>query len=46
VTEGTVVKAGAIIARMGQHDNKTARLHFEIRMDGKPVDPMKYLPNK
>ncbi|MFT5716789.1 MAG: lipoprotein NlpD [Oleiphilaceae bacterium] len=46
VSEGTFVKAGAIIARMGQHENKTARLHFEIRKDGKPVDPMKYLPNK
>jgi lipoprotein NlpD len=45
VGEGTIVKAGAIIARMGKHNNKTARLHFEIRKGGKPVDPMRYLPN-
>ena len=46
VSEGDFVKAGAIIARMGQHNNKTARLHFEIRKSGKPVDPIKYLPNR
>jgi lipoprotein NlpD len=46
VSEGTVVKAGAIIAKMGLHKNKSARLHFQIRKNGKPVDPMKYLPNK
>lgn len=46
VSEGTVVKAGTIIAKMGQYKNKSARLHFEIRKDGKPVDPMNYLPKK
>ena len=46
VNEGTVVKAGTIIAKMGQHKSKLAKLHFEIRKNGKPVDPMKYLPNK
>ena len=46
VSEGTVVKAGTIIAKMGQHNNKSARLHFEIRKNGKPVDPINYLPNK
>jgi len=46
VNEGTVVKAGAIIAKMGHHKSKLAKLHFEIRKNGKPVDPMKYLPNK
>ncbi len=46
VTEGTSVKAGGIIATMGQHKNKSARLHFQIRKNGKPVDPMKYLLNK
>ena len=44
VSEGTLVKAGRVIAKMGQLKNKSARLHFEIRINGKPVDPMKYLP--
>jgi len=44
VNEGAIVKAGSIIAKMGQLKNKSARLHFEIRKNGRPVDPMKYLP--
>ena len=43
VQEGTVVKAGKVVATMGTRDN-TAKLHFEIRRDGKPVDPLRYLP--
>ena len=43
VNEGTVVEGGQEIASMGQWD-KTAKLHFEIRKNGKPVDPIKYLP--
>jgi lipoprotein NlpD len=45
VEEGTLVKAGKVIAKMGRRDN-IAKLHFEIRRNGKPVDPMKYLPNQ
>jgi len=45
VQEGSMVKAGKVVAKMGSRDN-TAKLHFEIRRNGKPVDPLKYLPNK
>ncbi len=44
VKEGDVVKAGQQIAEMGNKDKTNARLHFEIRKNGKPVDPLKYLP--
>lgn len=44
VKEGDLVKAGQQIAEMGNKDKLGARLHFEIRKNGKPVDPLKYLP--
>lgn len=44
VKEGNVVKAGQKIAEMGHKDKSAPRLHFEIRKNGKPVDPLKYLP--
>ena len=44
VKEGMMVKAGMVISKMGQHPNGSTRLHFEIRKNGKPVDPLKYLP--
>jgi len=44
VTEGDVVKVGQKIAEMGAKDKLTVGLHFEIRKNGKPVDPLKYLP--
>ncbi|HEX5056011.1 MAG TPA: peptidoglycan DD-metalloendopeptidase family protein [Gammaproteobacteria bacterium] len=43
VAEGAEVKAGQKIAEMGKLGGN-ARLHFEIRRQGKPVDPLKYLP--
>lgn len=44
VQEGQMVKMGQVIALMGSTEAKQVELHFEIRKAGKPVDPMKYLP--
>ena len=44
VKEGDKVKKGQKIAQMGAKQGARAQLHFEIRRDGRPVDPMRWLP--
>jgi lipoprotein NlpD len=46
VKEGQSVSKGQTIAEMGDSDTDTVKLHFEIRQQGKPVDPSKFLPNR
>lgn len=43
VAEGQNVKAGKKIGKMGSSGKGRAKLHFEIRKDGKPVNPANYL---
>ena len=44
VKEGDTVRGGQRIAEMGRSGSNRALLHFEIRRDGKPIDPIRYLP--
>jgi len=44
VAEKQSVKRGQVIAELGRSDADRPKLHFEIRHQGKPVDPLKYLP--
>jgi lipoprotein NlpD len=45
VHEGEDVSQGQIIAHMGTAAHQTSALYFEIRLNGKPVDPLQYLPS-
>jgi len=44
VKEGVMVKQGQKIAEMGATGTDSIKLHFEIRYDGKPVNPLRFLP--
>ncbi|MEB0134069.1 peptidoglycan DD-metalloendopeptidase family protein [Actimicrobium sp. CCC2.4] len=46
VKEGQTVTRGEKIAEMGNSDSDSVKLHFEIRQQGKPVDPAKFLPGR
>jgi len=44
VKEGQAVRRGQKIAELGNTDAESPRVHFEIRRQGRPVDPASYLP--
>ena len=46
VKEGDEVRAGQPIATMGTGPGNAAMLHFEIRRNGKPVEPVRLLPRR
>ena len=46
VMEGDKVAKGEVIAEMGKTESGTVQLHFEIRKNGNPVNPVAYLPYK
>jgi len=46
VKTGQTVKRGDKIAELGQTDTTSPRLHFELRRQGTPVNPLQYLPKR
>jgi lipoprotein NlpD len=46
VKEGQSVVRGQKIAEIGNTDSPQVKLHFEIRRQGEPVDPLKFLPER
>lgn len=46
VGEGDNIKLGQRIAQKGSSGTDTVKLHFEIRKEGKPIDPLRLLPRR
>jgi len=46
VREGEKVKGGQVVAEIGSSSSNQEMLHFEIRRNGKPEDPLLYLPGR
>jgi lipoprotein NlpD len=46
VNEGDQIYSGQVIAEMGQSGASSVRLHFEIRRNGQPIDPLTILPSR
>lgn len=46
VSEGAAIRAGDKIAEVGTDSRGSELLHFEVRVDGKPVNPSLYLPSR
>jgi lipoprotein NlpD len=46
VNEGDQIYSGQVIAEMGQSGTSSVRLHFEVRRNGQPIDPLTILPGR